>query len=240
MDDLKLYSRIEKGLDSLAQTVRIFSEDIGMEFGIEKCAMLVMEKGKIVKSVGTELPDGKVIKSLQEGESYKYSGILEADKFLEEKMKLNVSKEYIKRLRKVLKSKLNGGNLFRRVNAWAVSVLRYSAAFVTWRKSELEAIDRKTRKLFTIYGALHPKSDIDRLYIPRKEGGRGLISIKDCVELAIRGLKVYVHGSEERLTKAARGDKIDGLEAAGVLKRSKTEKRLKDWEEKVLHGQYLR
>ena len=70
MDDLKLYNRSEKGLDSLVQTVRVFSEDIGMEFGIEKCAMLVMEKGKIVKSVGIELPDGKVIKSLQEGESY--------------------------------------------------------------------------------------------------------------------------------------------------------------------------
>ena len=37
MDDLKLYSRSEKGLDSLLQTVRVFSEDIGMEFGIEKC-----------------------------------------------------------------------------------------------------------------------------------------------------------------------------------------------------------
>ena len=209
-----------------------------MEFGIEKCAMLVMEKGKIVKSVGIELPDGKVIESLQEGESYKYLRILEADKFLEEKMKLNVSKEYIRRLRKVLKSKLNGGNLVHGVNAWAVSLLRYSVAFVSWRKSELEAIDRKTRKLFTIYGALHPKSDVDRLYIPRKEGGRGLISIKDCVELAIRGLEVYVHGCEERLIQAARGDKIDGLEAAIVLKRSKIEKRLKDWEKKVLHGQY--
>ena len=51
MDDLKLYSRIEKGLDSLVQTVHLFSEDIGMEYGKEKCAMLVMEKGKILKSV---------------------------------------------------------------------------------------------------------------------------------------------------------------------------------------------
>ena len=102
-----------------------------MEFDIEKCVMLVMEKGKIVKSVGTELPDGKIIKSLQEGESYKYLGVLEADKFLEERMKLNVSKEYIRRLGKVLKSKLNGGNLVRGVNTWAVSLLRYSAAFVT-------------------------------------------------------------------------------------------------------------
>ena len=110
MDHLKLYIRSEKGVDSLVQTVRVFSEDIGMEFGIEKCAMLVMEKGKIVKSVGIELPDGKGIKPTR-SESYKYFGILEADKFLEEKMILNISKEYIRRLRKVLKSKLNGGNL---------------------------------------------------------------------------------------------------------------------------------
>ena len=67
-----------------------------------------------------------------------------------------------------------------------------------------------------------------------------MISIEDCFELAIRGLEVYVHGSEERLIQAARREKIDGLEAASVEKRSKKEKKLKDWEEKVLHGQYLR
>ena len=82
MDDLKLYSRSEKGLGSLVQTVRVFSEDIRMEFGTEKCTMLVIEKGKIVKSVVIELPDGKVIKSLQKGESFKSLGILEADGFL--------------------------------------------------------------------------------------------------------------------------------------------------------------
>ena len=48
MDELKVYRRSEKLLDSLVQTVQVFSEDIGMEFGIEKCGMLVMEKGKIV------------------------------------------------------------------------------------------------------------------------------------------------------------------------------------------------
>ena len=51
---------------------------------------------------------------------------------------------------------------------------------------------------------------------------------------------MYVHGSEERLILTARGDKIDGLEVASVLKRSKKEKRLEDGEEKVLLGQYLR
>ena len=119
------------------------------------------------------------------------------------------------------------------VNTWAVSLLRYSAAFVSLRKSELQTIDRKTRKLFTIYGALHLKSDVDRLDKPRKEGGGGLISTEDCVELAISGLEVYVHGSQKILIQAARGHKIDDLEAASVLKRSNKENRLEDWEQKV-------
>ena len=137
MDDLKLYSCNEKRLDSLVQTIGVFSEDIGMEFAIEKSAMFVTEKREIVKSIGIELPDGKVIKALQEGQAYKYLGILEADKFLGQEMKLKVSKEYFRRLRKVLKSKLNGGNLDQGVNTWAVSLLRYSAAIISWRKCEL-------------------------------------------------------------------------------------------------------
>ena len=56
----------------------------------------------------------------------------------------------------------------------------------------MQAIYTKTIKLFTIYGGLHPKSDVDRLYIPKKDGRGGLIAIENCA-----GLKV--HGSEERL-----------------------------------------
>ena len=60
-----------------------------------------MEKENIVKSVGMEVADGKVIKFLKEGESCRYLGILEADKSLEVNMKLNVSEEYFRKLRKV-------------------------------------------------------------------------------------------------------------------------------------------
>ena len=65
-----------------------------------------------------------------------------------------------------------------------------------------------------------------------------MLFIEDCVELAIGGLEVHVHGSDEILIQATRGDKIDGLKAASVLK-IKKEKRLEDWEERFLHGQYL-
>ena len=67
MDDLKLFPKSERTLNSLIQTIRIFNEDIGMQFGIEKCAMLVMKKGKILKSDGIEFPIDKVNKSLEEG-----------------------------------------------------------------------------------------------------------------------------------------------------------------------------
>ena len=87
---------------------------------------------------------------------------------------------------------------------------------------------------------MHPKSDVDRLYIPRKDKVKGLIAIEDFVELAVRGLEMYVLGSEERLIQAARGDRADGLEAASVLKKAKKEKSLQDWRKKVLYGQYLR
>ena len=53
-------------------------------------------------------------------------------------------------------------------------------------------------------------------------------------------MEACVHGSEERLIQAARGDNIDVLEAVSVLKRSNKKKILEDWEKKVLHGQYLR
>ena len=55
-----------------------------------------------------------------------------------------------------------------------------------------------------MFGAFHPKSNVDRVYIPRKEGGKGLMSIEDCVELAIKGLEVYIHGSEEKLIEETR------------------------------------
>ena len=82
-----------------------------------------------------------------------------------------------------LKSKLNGKNKITAVNTWAVAIFRYGAGIIDWKESELNSIDRKTRKILTMYRAMHPKSDVDRLYMTRKEGGRGLCS----VEYAVRG-----------------------------------------------------
>ena len=63
MDDLALYSESERALYSPIQARRIFSEDTGMQIGIDQCALLVIKKGETVKSDGVELPNKKVDKS---------------------------------------------------------------------------------------------------------------------------------------------------------------------------------
>ena len=88
-----------------------------MQFGIDKCVMLVMKKRKILKSDGIRLPNDTVIKSLEEGEGYKDLGALEADEVVVNEMKDKVKKEYCRRVRKVLETKLYSGNVFKAITS---------------------------------------------------------------------------------------------------------------------------
>ena len=59
MDDLKLYGKSDSQIDSLVKTVHLFSKDIGMEFGVKKCGVLILKRGKVVDYEGVLLPDGE-------------------------------------------------------------------------------------------------------------------------------------------------------------------------------------
>ena len=93
MDDLKLYAKSEERKNTLVRIVYVFSTDIGMEFGIKKCGILTMKRGKIVKSKGIKLPDGELMKQIGQ-EGYTYLGIIELDKIKETEMKEKITKEY--------------------------------------------------------------------------------------------------------------------------------------------------
>ena len=83
-------------------------------------------------------------------------------------MKKQTSSKYTKRVCKILKSKLNGGNTIEAINNWAVPGIRYTVGIVDWTIAELEDLDRKIRKLVTAHRTLHPQRDIDRLYLARR------------------------------------------------------------------------
>ena len=182
--DVKLFARSERRLESLIDTVRVVSKDIRMQFGISKCAMLVMWRGKVTKTDGIRMPDDRDFYNLEKSKSYKYLGVLESVQMWCREMKSNVTKEYFRRIRTLPKSKLNGGNVTRAVNTWAVSSVQYTAAFIDWSRKELRNPDRKTRKYVALYNAFQPRDSAARFYLPRNGGGRGLIAVKDSVELS--------------------------------------------------------
>ena len=98
----------------------------------------------------------------------------------------------------VLKSKLNWRNKVTAISTWSVAIFRYGTGIIQWKASELEDLDRKSRKTMTIFGGLHPKSDVDRLYAKRKEGGRGFISVEQCIREEENSLGFYVANSEKK------------------------------------------
>ena len=78
------------------------------------------------------------------------------------------------------------------------------------------------------------------MYLPRKEGGRGLIAVEDCLDLAKLGLERYISESDERLIIAARREIDTPSENEEDFKRRMKMERKAVWKEKALHGQHLR
>ena len=245
MDDIKLYAKSKRELDSLIQSTRIFSEDIKMEFGVDKCAVIQLQRGKKKDFEGIELPDKRGFKDLDD-EGYKYLGILEGDEIMSEEMKEKIMKEYEWRVRKILRTALDGRRCMQAINTWAIPVIRYGAGIIKWTKQELKGVDRRTRKMLTAAGVHHPQADVDRLYCDRHEGGRGLMSVEECVEREENAMTTYVARSEdEGLSRFKKslfkeevliGETIDRKED----KKNREERRRTEWKEKEMHGQYVR
>lgn len=87
------------------------------------------------------------------------------------------------------------------INTWAVSVPRYGADILKWIKDELKNMDRKSRKILTARGVLHPKSDTDRLYLTREKAGRARINCEGCVRSEGNNLGRYGRDSVEFLLR---------------------------------------
>ena len=91
---------------------------------------------------------------------------------------------------------------------------------------------------------LYPKSKVDCLYTPRKEGGRRLQGVEETVHLTNLGLDNYVKESKERQFTAARSVDIDLTQpirkTTVKTKKQNKEERTISWEEKMLHGQFVR
>lgn len=192
MDDLKLFSQSKAQLRHLITKTQEFTKDINMQFGIDKCAIAYIRAGQLQEMENIQVDDMEAIKALETGQYYKYLGISESQKFDHQGIKEELKKEYFKRVRKILKSQLNSKNKMTAIGALGTPVIQYSFGIINWRVNEIKLIDTKTRKLLTAHGMLHPRADVDRLYVPRARGGRGLKQTEAAWELEIYSLSKYM------------------------------------------------
>ena len=193
-----------------------------------------MKSGKRHLTDGMELPNHNKIRMLTENETYKYLGILEADTIKQGQMKDTIRKEYLRRTRKLLEAKLFSRNRIKGINTWAVPLVRYSGPFLKETRDELKQMDQRTRKLMTMHKALHPRDEVDRLYVSRKEGGRGLASIEDTVDASIQRLEDYIEKHERGLITTIRND------TDNTIDERMTTTRKQKWEGKQLYGHFKR
>ena len=143
---------------------------------------------------------------LGEKKTSKYLGILGADTIKHVGMKEKIKTKYLRRTRKLVETKLLCRNLIKGINTWAFPLVRYSGQFLKKMREELQQMDQRTRKLITMNKALHRKDDVDRLYVSRKGGGRGLTSIEVSLDDAsTRGLGDFIKNfKKERLITGTR------------------------------------
>ena len=122
----------------MLQSVGVVREDIRMEFGIEKRAIIVKKRGKLVTTEGIAIPGERLIRAMNEGDvdAYKYLGVLEGEEIKHTEMKRRIEKEHFRRAQTILKSELNGGKMVQAINCTAVAVVGYAAGTVEWTKEE--------------------------------------------------------------------------------------------------------
>ena len=117
-----------------------------MEFGIKKCSVAYIKRGKLSKAERLRLLSGNMVIAVNE-ERYGYLGIIELHKVKGKEMKLKFRAEHLCRLKLIMKSKLHGRNKIEAINTWAVSLLRYGAGIIGWTKEDLQKMDRRQERL---------------------------------------------------------------------------------------------
>ena len=86
----------------------------------------------------------------------------------------------------------------------------------------------------TMLKALHPRDDVDRLYVSRKEVGRRIASIEDRVDASIQRHEDYIQKHEGGLITATRND------TDNTMNNRMTITRKQKWEGKQLYGRFKR
>lgn len=246
MDDIKLYAADQSGLFQLADTTQQFSQDICMQFGVDKCKILSVVKGKIQNN-SYILGSGKPIEPMDEQSTYKYLGFKQSRQIQQKTTKQELLKNFTHRLNLILKTNLNSRNTIKAINTFAIPILTYSFGIIQWSKTDIKKLQRTANTLLTKHRKHHPKSCVQRLTLPRQEGGRGLIDIHNLHNKQILSLRSYFHKKSEHSSLHKQVTEADKrLTPLNLQNRNtqlnehiiSTQQKIAAWSGKALHGRH--
>ncbi|XP_044760812.1 uncharacterized protein LOC123318260 [Coccinella septempunctata] len=243
VDDLKLFARGRKQLEGELELVRKFSGDIGMSLGLEKCAVVEVKRGKLVRQQNIKLGDGREIRSLGVEDSYKYLGIQQTYEIRQQENKRETESELLRRTRKILGTQLSAKNIITAINMWAVPAFTYTAGVLSWSKTDLQRIDQKIRTTLTKHGLLHPNSAVERIYLPRRTGGRGLSSLEDTCQREERNIIDYFRKRNNPVhqwvaTYQQTSNRAGTSPPVEPEMENRLERLKQSWQSKSLHGRF--
>ncbi|OTF71712.1 hypothetical protein BLA29_002093, partial [Euroglyphus maynei] len=159
------------------------------------CLGLKINQQKSASNIESDQVFGEM---LDDERGYKYLGILEGSRNeIKNENKQIIIEKIIDRTRKLCESKLNGRNLFHAINEFALSTINYYIGIINFEPDEYERLDVKIRKILLEYGVIRNASNVDRLYLPRNELGRGLGNVAEKSELMLFNLYEYLQNSEK-------------------------------------------
>ncbi|CAK1579741.1 unnamed protein product [Parnassius mnemosyne] len=247
MDDIKLYAKTEKDMKKLVDITAEFSNNINMQFGLDKCKTLHTVRGK-VRPGDYVVNDTDVITAMEPTDLYKYLGYVQLKGLDHVRIKSTLTTEYKRRLNAVCKKQLSGKHLIKAINTFAIPVLTYSFGVIKWSKTDTEQLERTTRTTLTKHNNLHPKSAIERLTIKRELGGRGLIDIQHLRQKQVERLKsfFYTKSHTSNIHKAIVTNDINytplnlsnQIETQNTTIDNQQTQKIEDWKRKVLHGRH--
>lgn len=243
MDDLKLYAANELELQNQLEIVKEFSKDIGMEFGLEKCAYIHARRGTVQETTNITLSDGSEFTCLQQGCTYKYLGLQQILTTDQKRTKTMVEENFIGRLKTTMKTKLYSKSLISAINAWVIPVISHTFGVIRWTQTDLERLDRTVRTIMTKYRNHHPISSSNRMYLPRDRGGRGLLNLEMLHTNQLKRLYTYFQASDDPLHRAlSLADvNLSPLNLAGSIlpeKQKSINSMEQEWKNRAIHGRY--
>ena len=243
MDDLKLLEATRNQLEQMLKIVEEFSGDIGMTFGLDKCRIVNIIKGKLQPG-DFQIEDGQIINAMDEEESYKYLGMKQAQRIDHRTIKNEMTTRFFTRMRRLLKTNLNSRNLFKAINTYGVSSLTYSFGIVGWTKTDIDNLQRKARTLLTKANKHHPRSAVERTTLPRRMGGRGMADIGKQLAQQISNLRSFFLRKAETseihraVCEADDSTPLKLQEPELPIHQSTEQEKMQTWIGKPLHGRH--